>query len=331
MAQVRFLSGNSVDPSTRQGSDDAAADGRLADAYSEAVVAIVDGAAPAVVSIGVSGADGATGAGSGVIITPDGYALTNHHVVAGQKQVSVRLTDGRQIPAAVVGEDASTDLALIRVNASGLPFALLGESAALRVGQLVVAIGNPLGFSESVSAGIVSAKSRGLRSIDGRLIDNVIQHTAALNPGNSGGPLITTAEEIVGINTAIIAGAQGIGFAVPSDTASWVVQEFLHHGRVRRAQLGIKAFTRPIHRRFAHAYGIEQGTVIEVAEVIPDSPASRADIRKGDLIIQANGAELRSVDALLSALAENSAFREVGITLVRKGRKITVRLAPIVP
>jgi S1-C subfamily serine protease len=266
-----------------------------------------------------------------VIITPDGYALTNHHVVAGQKQVSVRLTDGRQIPATVVGEDASTDLALIRVSASGLPFALLGESAPLRVGQLVVAIGNPLGFSESVSAGIVSAKSRGLRSVDGRLIDNVIQHTAALNPGNSGGPLLTTAEEIVGINTAIIAGAQGIGFAVPSDTASWVVQELLHHGRVRRAQLGIKAFTRPIHRRFAHAYGIDQSTVIEVAEVLRDSPASRADIRKGDLIIQANGSELRSVDALLSALAENSAFREVGVTLIRKGRKITVRLEPIVP
>jgi S1-C subfamily serine protease len=331
MAQVRFLSDNSVELSAGYGGDDVAADRRLADAYSEAVVSIVDRAAPAVVSIGVGGADGAVGAGSGVIIAPDGYALTNDHVIAGQKQLRVRLTDGRQLPATVVGEDASTDLALIRVSASGLPFALLGLSAPLRVGQLVVAIGNPLGFSESVSAGIVSAKSRGLRSVDGRLIDNVIQHTAALNPGNSGGPLLTTTEEIVGINTAIIAGAQGIGFAVPSDTASWVIQELLHHGRVRRAQLGIKAFTRPIHRRFAHAYGIDQSTVIEVAEVLPDSPASRADIRKGDLIVQANGAELRSVDALLSALAENSAFREVEITLLRKGRKITARLAPIVP
>ena len=331
MAQVRFLSGNSVKSSAGHGGGDVAADRRLADAYSEAVVSIVDRAAPAVVSIGVSGADGAVGAGSGVIIAPDGYALTNDHVIAGQKQLRVRLTDGRQLPATVVGEDASTDLALIRVSASGLPFALLGASAPLRVGQLVVAIGNPLGFSESVSAGIVSAKSRGLRSVDGRLIDNVIQHTAALNPGNSGGPLLTTAEEIVGINTAIIAGAQGIGFAVPSDTASWVVQELLHHGRVRRAQLGIKAFTRPIHRRFAHAYGIEQSTVVEVAEVLPDSPASRADIRKGDLIIQANGAELRSVDALLSALAEDGAFSEVDITLLRKGRRINARLAPVVP
>ena len=331
MAQVRFLSGDSAGSSPASGRDDVAADRRLADAYSEAVVSIVDGAAPAVVSIGVSSADGAMGAGSGVIVTPDGYALTNNHVVAGQKQVRVRLTDGRHLPATVVGEDASTDLALIRVSASGLPFARLGSSAPLRVGQLVIAIGNPLGFSESVSAGIVSAKSRGLRSVDGRLIDNIIQHTAALNPGNSGGPLLTTAEEIIGINTAIIAGAQGIGFAVPSDTASWVIQELLHHGRVRRAQLGIKAFTRSIHRRFAHAYGIDQGTVIEVAEVLPDSPASRADIRKGDLVIQANGADLPSVDALLSSLAQDSAFREVDITLVRKGRKITARLAPTVP
>jgi S1-C subfamily serine protease len=331
MTQLRFLSGSPAGSPAGSGGDGVAADRRLADAYSEAVVGIVDGAAPAVVSIGVSGADGAMGAGSGVVIAPDGYALTNDHVVAGQKQLRVRLTDGRQLPAAVVGEDASTDLALIRVSASGLPFARLGSSAPLRVGQLVVAIGNPLGFSESVSAGIVSAKSRGLRSIDGRLIDNIIQHTAALNPGNSGGPLLTTAQEIVGINTAIIAGAQGIGFAVPSDTASWVIQELLHHGRVRRAQLGIKAFTRPIHRRFAHAYGIDQGTVIEVAEVLPDSPAARADIRKGDLIIEANGTDLRSVDALLSALAEDSAFREVEITLVRKGRKVTARLAPLVP
>lgn len=331
MAQLRLISGSSIESSPGPGSDGVAADRRLADAYSEAVVAVVDRAAPAVVSIGVSSADGAMGAGSGVIVTPDGYALTNDHVIAGQKQLRVRLTDGRQLPAAVVGEDASTDLALIRVSASGLPFASLGPSAPLRVGQLVVAIGNPLGFSESVSAGIVSAKSRGLRSVDGRLIDNIIQHTAALNPGNSGGPLLTAAQEIVGINTAIIAGAQGIGFAVPSDTASWVVQELLQHGRVRRAQLGIKAFTRPIHRRFARAYGIEHSTVIEVAEILPESPASRAGIRAGDLIIQANGADLRSVDALLSALADDRAFREVDITLLRKGRKITARLAPIVP
>lgn len=327
MAQVRFVSEGPLEPSSAP--EDV--DRRLTDAYSEAVVAIVDRAAPAVVSIGVSGADGAEGAGSGVIITPDGYALTNDHVVAGRTQLRVRLTDGRQLPATVVGEDASTDLALVRVSASGLPFALLGASAPLRVGQLVVAIGNPLGFSESVSAGIVSAKSRGLRSVDGRLIDNIIQHTAALNPGNSGGPLLTTAEEVVGINTAIIAGAQGIGFAVPSDTASWVIQELLHHGRVRRAQIGIKAFTRPIHRRFAHAYEINQNTVVEVAEVLPDSPASRAGIRKGDLIIQANGSDLRSVDALLSALAQDSALREVEVTLVRKGRKLGARLAPIVP
>jgi S1-C subfamily serine protease len=331
MAQLRFLSDGSIESSAGSGNDDDAADRRLADAYSEAVVGIVERAAPAVVSINVSSADGAMGAGSGVILTPDGYALTNDHVIAAQKRLRVRLTDGRQIPATVVGEDASTDLALIRVSASGLPFASLGRSAPLRVGQLVVAIGNPLGFSESVSAGIVSAKSRGLRSVDGRLIDNVIQHTAALNPGNSGGPLLTTAQEIVGINTAIIAGAQGIGFAIPSDTASWVIQELLHHGRVRRAQLGIKAFTRPIHRRFARAYGIEQNTVIEVAEVLPDSPAWHADIRAGDLIIQANGADLHSVDALLSTLANDGAFREVGITLIRKGRKLTVRLAPIVP
>jgi S1-C subfamily serine protease len=304
-------------------------DARALDAYSTAVVAVVERAAPSVVSIEARGTRGG-GTGSGVLITPDGYAVTNQHVIAAGDNVRVHLPDGRTIAAAVVGGDPATDIALVRVHASALEFATLGSTKDLKVGQLVVALGNPLGFSETVSAGIVSAKGRVLRSVEGRLIDNIVQHTAPLNPGNSGGPLVTTAHEVVGINTAIIASAQGIGFAVPADTATWVVTEILAHGRVRRAQIGIVARTRPIHRRFARAYALEQDSVVEAMDIANDSPAKRAGLKTHDLVLAVNGEPVRSVDELLKALSRREALERCQLTVARAGARIELEIEPTV-
>merc|ERR1719378_1000694 len=211
------------------------------DAYSQTVVGVVQDIGDTVVSINVQGAGGpGTGdsAGSGVILSPDGYVLTNAHVVGDAPSVNLTLTDGRSLRAAVRGRDVATDLALLHADQGGLPFASLGDSGALQVGQLVVAIGNPLGFQSTVSAGVVSALGRSLRAKDGRLIEGMVQSDVSLNPGNSGGPLADSAGRVVGINTAIIAGAQNLSFSVPSATANWVVNEIMQHGRVRRSYLG---------------------------------------------------------------------------------------------
>ena len=212
------------------------------DAYSQAVVGAVEHVGAAVVSIYVGGAGEAArargGAGSGVVVTPDGYVLTNEHVVQNAQDARVAFVDGRSVPAVVVGRDPATDLAVLRAQAGALPYARLSTAQPLRVGQLVVAVGNPFGFESTVSAGVVSALGRSLRSRHGRLIEGVVQHTAALNPGNSGGPLVDSRGRVVGVNTAIIAMAQGIGFAVPAGTAQWVLTEILTQGRVRRAYLG---------------------------------------------------------------------------------------------
>jgi S1-C subfamily serine protease len=334
MAAVKYLSDRAPGAEPQPAASGPRDDARLLDAYSTAVIAVVERAAPAVVSVEVRGKRGRGGAGSGVLITPDGYALTNHHViaavVAAGSDVRVHLPEGKAVRASVIGGDSATDLAVLRVHASGLEFATLGSTRDLQVGQLVVALGNPLGFSETVSAGIVSAKGRVLRSIEGRLIDNIVQHTAPLNPGNSGGPLVATSHEIVGINTAIIAAAQGIGFAVPADTAHWVVSEVLAHGRVRRAELGIVARTRPIHRRFARLYDLAQDTVVEALEVTPDSPASRAGLEPRDLVLAVNGAAVRSVDELLKALGSQEVFERVVLTVARAGARRELALAPVV-
>ena len=323
-------SGDDAEGTTLPGAEPRAErDARALDAYSSAVVAVVERAAPSVVAVEVRGAR-AGGTGSGVLITPDGYAVTNHHVIAAGGNVRIHLPDGRVVAAAIVGGDPATDIALLRAHASALEFATLGSTKDLKVGQLVVAIGNPLGFSETVSAGIVSAKGRVLRSVDGRAIDNIVQHTAPLNPGNSGGPLVTTAHEVVGINTAIIAAAQGIGFAVPADTATWVVTEILTHGRVRRAQIGIVARTRPIHRRFARAYGLEQDTVVETMDIAADSPAKRAGLKTHDLVLAVNGSAVRSVDELLKALSRSDALERCRLTVARAGARIELEIEPTV-
>jgi len=305
----------------------------LLDAYSRAVITVAEAVGPSVVGITVNkplrGDESESGgAGSGVIIAPDGYILTNDHVVHDAKQVSVSLTNGATLSATIVGMDPATDLAVIRAESSNLPFAALGESASLRVGQLVIAIGNPLGFQSTVSTGVVSALGRALRSRDGRLIENIIQHTAPLNPGNSGGPLVDSQGRIVGVNTAIILGAQGIGFSIPSDTAKWVVSQLLTHGRVRRGYLGIAAQQRPLNRRIVRFHNLSREFAVEVISIVPGGPASQGGIRKGDLIVSINGTEVSNVDHLHRFLSEWPIGKSVKITLLRGQERLDMEVTP---
>jgi S1-C subfamily serine protease len=305
----------------------------LLDAYSRAVITVVDAVGPAIVSISTGTRSKnseleAVGSGSGVIIAPDGYVLTNDHVVHGSKSLVVSLTNGTTHEATIVGTDPATDLAIIRADGANLPFATLGESASLRVGQLVIAIGNPFGFQSTVSTGVVSALSRALRSREGRLIENVIQHTAPLNPGNSGGPLVDSRGRIVGLNTAIIMGAQGIGFSIPVDTAKWVVSQLLTLGRVRRGYLGVAAQQRPLSRRTARYFNLTQTSVVEVLSVTRGGPAAQGGIRKGDLIVSMNGTEITTVDMLQKVLADSPIGKLVKVSLLRVQERIEIDVTP---
>lgn len=303
----------------------AEADQELLDAYSRAVVHVVDTVGPGVVGVHIErpGRRGdQSGTGSGVVVAPDGYMLTNSHVVHGSRALAVEFTDGKRVGADIVGEDPATDLAVIRARASGLPHAGLGDSAALRAGQLVIAIGNPLGFQSTVSTGVVSALGRSLRSLEGRLIENIIQHTAPLNPGNSGGPLVDSYGRVIGINTAIIAMAQGIGFAIPANTAQWVLSEFLTHGRVRRAYLGIAARSRPLDRRLARFHEVENRFVVEVMSVTDGGPAAEAGVLSGDFIAAINGEPVASVDDLHHALSSAPIGGSAAFTVIRGRQKL---------
>ena len=267
-------------------------DEALLDAYSRAVIDVVDRVGPAVVRLDVKTSDDRRhgGTGSGVIVAPDGLVLTNSHVVDGAARVNVTTVEGRSLVARVVGDDPDTDLALVRVDAPvTLPAAPLGNSKLLRRGQLVIAIGNPLGFELTVTTGVVSALGRSLRARSGRLIDDVIQTDAALNPGNSGGPLVSSHGEVVGINTAVIMGAQGICFAVAANTASFVLGELVRHGRVRRAYIGVAAQQFTLSRRRRHAAGLAQESAVMIATVEPGSPAERAGLVSGDIILALDG------------------------------------------
>ncbi len=305
-----------VGPSGRNDTD-------LLDAYSRAVTAVAEAVGPAVVSVNIDREtpDGnglePVGAASGVLLTPDGYVLTNHHVVRENRRVRLTLMDGTQIGAAAVGSDPPNDLAVVRADGSGFPYASLGDSSALKAGQLVIAIGNPLGFQSSVSTGVVSATGRGMRSMDHRLIENVIQHTAPLNPGNSGGPLVDSRGRVVGINTAIIPAAQGIGFAVPSNTARHVVSQILSHGRVLRGYLGITGRQRRLARKLVRFLELARECGVEVMTLDPDGPAAKAGIAPGDIVLEMNGTPVESVDDLHRLLSE-AAVREIArITLLR--------------
>ena len=305
----------------------------LLDAYSRAVVGVVDKVGPAVISIGVrkrtrSPRYGQEGAGSGVIIAPDGFVLTNHHVVEGAEDVQVRLTDGRSFSAHLVGSDPATDLAVVRAEASNLPTADLGDSDSLRVGQLVIAIGNPLGFQSTVSTGVISALGRALRSQSGRLIENVIQTDVPLNPGNSGGPLVDSRGRVIGINTAMIFMAQGISFAVPVNTVKWVVGELVTRGKVRRAYLGIAGQVRPIGRRIQRHLELQAATAVEVVSVEEEGPAHRAGLRDGDLLVGVNGKSVASVDDIHRLLTGWSAGSPLSLTILRNGERLQVQVIP---
>ncbi len=313
--------------------DEDAAEVELLDAYSRAVIAVVDAVGAAVVRVATRKAAAANtpeleAAGSGVIIAPDGYILTNEHVVQGAASLSVNLHDGTSLDATLVGTDPATDLAVIRANGSGLPYATFGDSSKLKAGQLVIAIGNPLGFSSTVSTGVVSALGRALRSRDGRLIENIIQHTAPLNPGNSGGPLVNSQGRVVGINTAIIAMAQGIAFSIPSDTARWVVSQLLVHGHVRRGYLGITAQRQPMNRRLVLFYHLGNNYGVEVIKSEPDGPAGRAGIREGDMIVSVNGQKTESVDDIHRILAEWPEENSLSVVIIRGQEQMDISVTP---
>jgi S1-C subfamily serine protease len=307
-------------------------DVELLDAYSRAVTTVVDSVAPAVVAISVrkksrrGGERG--GSGSGIVIAPDGYVLTNSHVIHRADEFEVAFPSGESRCATLVGDDPATDLALLRVDGSGLSYAMIGDSSAIRVGQLVIAIGNPLGFQSTVSTGVVSSPARALRSREGRLIENIIQHTAPLNPGNSGGPLVDSRAHVIGVNTAIIAMAQGIGFAVSANTASWVVPQLLAKGRVQRAYLGIAGSDRPLEPSFVRRHGLETERAVQVAAVEPGGPAQAAGIEEGDLVVAIEGRPVSGIDDLHRFLAEWPIDRPLEVSILRGEERSQKRIVP---
>lgn len=286
----------------------------LLDAYSQAVVQVVRQVGPAVLTI--SG-EGRQGVGSGFVIAPDGFALTNSHVVQGQDRLKVTTEEGDNLAAELIGDDTATDLALIRIAARDLPHTELGDSEALQAGQLVIAVGNPFGFRSTVSTGVVSALGRAMRSREGRLIENIVQHTAPLNPGNSGGPLVDSRGRVIGVNTAIIAYAQGLGFAVPGNTARWVVSELLAHRHVRRLALGIRVAGVDLPRWLARDLDLLSDYALEVVEVMPNGAAHDSGLQPGDMIVGAAGRMITGMDDLHRILAAIPQGKSVTIDVVR--------------
>jgi S1-C subfamily serine protease len=325
-----------LQPST--GLDTAAAgqdDFVLLDAYSRTVVSAVARVSPAVVNIDVKqrikvrrGERELSGNGSGFIITPDGFILTNSHVVHAANSITVNLPDGREYPAKVTGDDPDTDLAVIRIGAPQLTHVRLADSENLHVGQLVIAIGNPLGFQASVTAGVISALGRSMHAQSGRLIDNIIQTDAALNPGNSGGPLVNSAGEVVGVNTAMIRPAQGICFAIASNTAKLVAGWLIRDGRIRRGYIGVAGQNVPIHRRIVRFYGLPLETGVLVVSVEKNSPAQRAGLREGDLIVGFGDQPIGSVHHLHKVLVGEQIGVNANVTVVRQTEKLELSILP---
>jgi S1-C subfamily serine protease len=307
-----------------------ATDTELLDAYSNAVTSVADTVGPAVVRVETRGAQGRSGGvGSGVVIAPDGLVLTNSHVVAGAKEVRLLDAESHVMEARSLGEDPDTDLALLRADsARDLAHAALGDSKKLRRGQLVVAIGNPLGFESTVTAGVISALGRSLRARSGRLIEDVIQTDAALNPGNSGGPLVSSRGQVIGINTAVIVGAQGICFAVASNTAQFVLSELIKHGRVRRGYIGVSAQTTAVPRRHARAAEIDNASGAMITAIEPNGPAALAGLMTLDTIVRADNTLVTGVDDLIRLLNGERIGRNVTIDVLRRGSLRTFELIP---
>jgi S1-C subfamily serine protease len=309
-------------------------DQALLDAYSRAVIDVTERIGPAVVRVETGpktpGSRQRAGLGSGIVISPDGLVLTNSHVVGSSRQIRLRDHEGMVTDARVLGVDPDTDLALLRADdVRDLHYASLGNSKNLRRGQLVVAIGNPLGFESTVTAGVVSALGRSLRSASGRTIEDIIQTDAALNPGNSGGPLVSSASEVIGINTAIISGAQGICFAVASNTAQFVLSEIIRHGHVRRAYIGVSGQSAPIPRRHAVIAGIENKTGALLAQIEPDGPAARAGLLPGDVVIRLDGVDINGVDDLIRTLDRDRIGRKLEMDVLRLGRLRAIDIHPV--
>ncbi len=319
-------------PPDRDGAPSAtssAPDAGLLDAYSDAVMAAADRVGPAVVRVETQHEGRRGGVGSGVVISPDGLVLTNSHVVEGARELRLTDSEGRRTQARLLGEDPDTDLALLRAVAPrDLPSATLGDSKKLRRGQLVVAIGNPLGFESTVTAGVVSALGRSLRARSGRLIEDVIQTDAALNPGNSGGPLVSSRGEVIGINTAVIMGAQGICFAVASNTAQFVLGEIIRHGRVRRAYIGVGAQTAAVPRRIARAVEIGNAFGAMINAVEPDGPAAAAGLMSFDIIVSVDNQPVTGVDDLIRALNADRIGHAVQVAALRRGQLKTFEVSP---
>jgi S1-C subfamily serine protease len=309
-------------------------DAALLDAYSNAVISVTERVGPAVVRVETGSRDPKVrergGLGSGIVISPDGLVLTNSHVVGASKQIRLRDTEGIVTDARVLGVDPDTDLALLRADgARDLHYASLGNSKSLRRGQLVVAIGNPLGFESTVTAGVVSALGRSIRSVSGRNIEDVIQTDAALNPGNSGGALVSSAGEVIGINTAIIQGAQGICFAVASNTAQFVLSEIIRHGYVRRAHIGVSGQTAPIPRRHAVIAGVENKMGALLQQIELDSPAAKAGLLPGDVVIRLDGVDVNGVDDLIRILDRDRIDRKLEMDVLRMGRLRGIDIHPV--
>ena len=304
-------------------------DESLLDAYSKAVSAAVARAAPAVAHVQVERARGRQGgSGSGFVLAPDGYLVTNSHVVAGGAAFEVTLPDGRTAPAELVGDDPDSDLAVLKIAAGDLNWCRFGDSAALRVGQIAIAIGSPYGFQHSVTAGIVSALGRSMRSHTGRLLDNVLQTDAALNPGNSGGPLVDARGTVIGVNTAVILPAQGICFAIAASTAEHVASALIREGRVRRAWLGLGGMTTALPRRVVRHFGLLSEGGVRVDSVERGGPADGAGIAKGDVIVALDGAPVAGIDDLQRRLGVEAIGRPLAVTVVRHDRRLALAAVP---
>jgi S1-C subfamily serine protease len=319
----------SMEPSTSSTNPAPPADAGLLDSYSQAVVRAAELVGPSVVNIEVRKRDGQRqGSGSGFIVTPDGFLLTNSHVVHGADKIDVVLADGRRPDAELVGDDPETDLAVLRVYAPQLRPAQLGESSNTRVGQVAIAIGNPYGFQATVTAGVVSALGRSFRANTGRLIDDVIQTDAALNPGNSGGPLVNSRGEVIGVNTAVILPAQGICFAIGVDTAKHVAAWLIKDGKIRRSHIGVGGQNVPLHRRLVRYYQLSRSSGVLVIAVGPNSPAAKAGLREGDIMIEFNGHPIPSIDALHKQLTAEQIGLESSLTIIRGTEKLTLPIWP---
>ena len=319
----------------QNGADSSDEDASLLDAYSGAVIGALERVAPAVTFIEVRQAAPGTrraarGSGSGFLFTPDGYLLTNSHVVHGADEITVRLSDDTRFSADLVGNDPDSDLAVLRIGSpAALPYVEFGDSSTLKVGQVAIAIGNPLGYSKTVTTGVVSALGRTLRATSGRLMHDVIQTDAALNPGNSGGPLVDSKGRVIGVNTAMIPQAQAICFATGINTAKWVIGQLFAHGRVRRAYIGVSGATVPIATRVVRHFGLQSSTAVHVLELVPGSPAAKARVEAGDRMIALDDVPIHGIDGLQRLLDAAWIGREGELQLLRRSSVIRVKIRPI--